>query len=660
MIYPHWCSLTVPQSKCSDIRLTIYEKFMSLCKLENTHLHYGEQILFDELSLQLDPGERLCIIGRNGVGKSTLLKYILGTVDVDSGSRWLGDGIRVATLDQELPPADGRSVYEFVAAGMPALGADLNAYEVLIHQGVDADLVEMERVQQRIEAADGWRVQTRIQQVLTKLELDGDVKMNSLSGGWRRRVALAQALVIEPDILLLDEPTNHLDIAAIQWLEQQLQNFAGALVFITHDRAFLRSVANRIGELDRGELRVWRGDYDGFLEFKKQQLDAEERQNALFDKKLAQEEVWIRQGIKARRTRNEGRVRALKKLRDERGQRREQLSSARMEHGGDVASGKLVAELKNVSFGWEDKSIIKNFTSTIIRGDKIGLIGPNGIGKSTLLKLILGDIEPKDGSVRMGTKLSVAYFDQMRDQLDPEKSAMDNISEGRDSVEINGKPRHIMSYLQDFLFTGERARTPIKTLSGGERNRILLAKLFSKPSNLLVMDEPTNDLDAETLELLEDILVEYTGTLLLVSHDRQFLNNVVSSSIAFEGNGTVKEYVGGYDDWVRQGGVWPQTGQSGLPAANSVEAIEKVPAVKAAPAKKLSYKLQRELDKLPAELEKLEGQVEAVQAKMAAPDFYQQDPSTVDEALKSLAAIEKTLAQRYERWEELEGLQNDL
>ncbi|WP_045859936.1 ATP-binding cassette domain-containing protein [Teredinibacter purpureus] len=633
---------------------------MSLCKLENTHLHYGEQILFDELSLQLDPGERLCIIGRNGVGKSTLLKYILGTVDVDSGSRWLGDGIRVATLDQELPPADGRSVYEFVAAGMPALGADLNAYEVLIHQGVDADLVEMERVQQRIEAADGWRVQTRIQQVLTKLELDGDVKMNSLSGGWRRRVALAQALVIEPDILLLDEPTNHLDIAAIQWLEQQLQNFAGALVFITHDRAFLRSVANRIGELDRGELRVWRGDYDGFLEFKKQQLDAEERQNALFDKKLAQEEVWIRQGIKARRTRNEGRVRALKKLRDERGQRREQLSSARMEHGGDVASGKLVAELKNVSFGWEDKSIIKNFTSTIIRGDKIGLIGPNGIGKSTLLKLILGDIEPKDGSVRMGTKLSVAYFDQMRDQLDPEKSAMDNISEGRDSVEINGKPRHIMSYLQDFLFTGERARTPIKTLSGGERNRILLAKLFSKPSNLLVMDEPTNDLDAETLELLEDILVEYTGTLLLVSHDRQFLNNVVSSSIAFEGNGTVKEYVGGYDDWVRQGGVWPQTGQSGLPAANSVEAIEKVPAVKAAPAKKLSYKLQRELDKLPAELEKLEGQVEAVQAKMAAPDFYQQDPSTVDEALKSLAAIEKTLAQRYERWEELEGLQNDL
>ncbi|WP_075185241.1 ATP-binding cassette domain-containing protein [Teredinibacter haidensis] len=631
---------------------------MPLCKIENAHLHYGEQILFDNLMLQLDPGERLCIIGRNGVGKSTLLKCVEGIVDLDSGSRWLDDGVRVASLPQELPPADETRVYDFVAAGLPALGADLKEFDSLVAQGNGADLQQMARVQQRIEAADGWSIQTRIEQVLTRLELDGEQRMNQLSGGWRRRAALAQALVIEPDVLLLDEPTNHLDIAAIQWLEQQLQSFSGALVFITHDRAFLRAVANKVGELDRGILRLWSGDYDGFLEFKQQQLDAEEKQNALFDKKLAQEEVWIRQGIKARRTRNEGRVRALEKMRNDRGLRREQLSNARIEHGSDIASGKLVAELNNISFAWQDKPIINAFTSTIIRGDKIGLIGPNGIGKSTLLKLILGDLVPQQGNVRLGTKLSVAYFDQMRDQLDLGKSAIDNISEGADTIEVNGRPRHIMSYLQDFLFTGERARTPIKTLSGGERNRILLAKLFSKPSNLLVMDEPTNDLDAETLELLETILVDYSGTLLLVSHDREFLNNVVTSTIAFEGRGVVKEYVGGYEDWIRQGGVWPNEGTSTQAVTAKEQLQESVAPVSTVAAKKLSYKLQRELDGLPAELEALEKELDEMQQQMSSPDFYSQEKALVNGIMDKLSVLEAKLASRYERWEELESMRD--
>lgn len=631
---------------------------MPLCKLDNIHLHYGEQILFDNMSLQLDRGDRLCIIGRNGVGKSTLLKVIQGRAELDAGDFWLDDSVCVASLDQDLPEASEHSVYAFVANGLPSLGADLSLYESLVAKGENADLRELERVQHRIEVVDGWRVQTRIEQVLTRLELNGEQLMKNLSGGWRRRAALAQALVREPDILLLDEPTNHLDIAAIQWLEQQLLNFSGALVFITHDRAFLRAVANQVGELDRGDMRLWQGDYEGFLAFKQQQLDAEEKQNALFDKRLAQEETWIRQGIKARRTRNEGRVRALKKMRDERAQRRELLSSARIEHGSDMSSGKLVAELQSVNFAWGEKVIMQDFSSTIIRGDKIGLIGPNGVGKSTLLKLILGDLAPQSGKIRLGTKLSVAYFDQMRDTLELEKSAIDNVSGGRDFIEVNGKPRHIMSYLQDFLFTGERARTSIKTLSGGERNRILLAKLFSKPSNLLVMDEPTNDLDAETLELLESILVEYSGTLLLVSHDRQFLNNVVLSTIAFEGAGVVKEYVGGYDDWIRQGGVWPQAEsfQERLESNSSVSNTSLQPAEEPKATKKLSYKLQRELDSLPGELEGLEKKLESLHQETAAFGFYDKSAAEVNEKMQQLVDVQAQLDSRYERWEELESM----
>ncbi|VUD66271.1 ABC transporter ATP-binding protein uup [Thalassocella blandensis] len=638
---------------------------MPLLKLTQLGLHYGEQIIFDGVDLQVEKGDRLCLIGRNGVGKSTLLKTIEGAVDTDDGNRWVDPAIRIASLSQELPEAQDCTVYDFVAAGMPRLVEDLRRYDELATQSDTASLSEMEVLQQRIETVDGWSLQNRIEQVLTRLDINGQLKLNSLSGGWRRRVSLAQALVTQPDILLLDEPTNHLDIAAIQWLEQHLLSFAGAIIFITHDRAFLRKVANKIGELDRGRLTLWNGDYEGFLTLKEQQLEVEAKHNELFDKRLAQEEVWIRQGIKARRTRNEGRVRALKKMREERAQRRVVSGNAKIEHSGDVASGKLVAELKNISFGWENKKVINDFTSTIIRGDKIGLIGPNGIGKSTLLKIILGDLKPQSGSVKLGSKLSVGYFDQTRAQLDLEKSAIDNIAEGRDYIEINGKSKHIISYLQDFLFSGERARTAIKSLSGGERNRILLAKLFSKPSNLLVMDEPTNDLDAETLELLEQLLVDYEGTLLLVTHDREFLDNVVGSTIAFEGNAQLKEYIGGYEDWLRQGGVWPDIHSDASPAAEKAAATatssQSVTAAsssttKVNKTKKLSYKLQRELDALPAELEELEGKVELMQQEVAAPEFYQQDSEVMQQKLEAFNQLQSHLQQRYERWEELESM----
>jgi len=633
---------------------------MPLVKLSNMHLHYGEQVIFDDLALQLEPGDRLCVIGRNGVGKSTLLKAINGDLHADSGSVWQDPAIVIASLSQDLPKADEMTVYDFVASGMAEVVRDLALYEECSMSTEPVAMKQMEVLLHRIDAADGWNLNNRIEQVLTRLDLDGTVQMDQLSGGWRRRASLAQALVRQPDILLLDEPTNHLDIAAIRWLEEHLAAFAGAIVFITHDRAFLRSVANKIAELDRGRMTVWDGNYDSFLVFKEQQLATEEKHNALFDKRLAQEEVWIRQGIKARRTRNEGRVRALKKMREERSQRRERPKNATLAHSAELPSGKLVAELTKIDFAWGDKHLIRNFSAVIQRGDKVGLIGPNGIGKSTLLKLILGHIEPKQGSVRLGTKLSVAYFDQMRDQLDLEKNAIDNIAGGRDSIEIDGKQKHIISYLQDFLFSGERARTPIKALSGGERNRILLAKLFSKPSNLLVMDEPTNDLDAETLELLEDLLSRYEGTLLLVSHDREFLDNVVTSSIAFEGDAVLNEYIGGYSDWIRQGGVWPD--QEGANAA--VEELAE-PVVEAASekesatpkAKKLSYKLARELELLPRELESLEQQVASQHEIVAAADFYQGDQEEVAKTLASLEALELSLTEKYARWEELEAMQ---
>nr|WP_324260021.1 ATP-binding cassette domain-containing protein [Cellvibrio fontiphilus] len=634
---------------------------MSLIKIEKAGLSYGLQVLLDGVDLTIERGQRLCLIGRNGTGKSSLLKVIADEVDLDKGEVIKQTGIRIARLEQDLPEADDRLVFDAVAAGAHGIGELLAEYRSLSHSAdiSDQQLERMTQLQQQIEANDGWALQQKVEEIISRLDLPADRFMRELSGGWRRRVALARALVLEPDVLLLDEPTNHLDIAAIEWLEKQLLSFNGALVFITHDRSLLQALATHIAELDRGHLRYWEGDYTSFLVYREQALADEARHNELFDKKLAQEEVWIRQGIKARRTRNEGRVRALKALRETRSQRRELVGKANFSLATSGDSGKLVADLSDVSYAWGDKPVVKNFSTRIMRGDRIGLVGANGAGKSTLLKLILGELEPQGGSVKLGTNLQIAYFDQLRDQLDLNKNAVDNIAEGREFIDIDGKSKHIFSYLSDFLFSGERARTPLRALSGGERNRVLLAKLFSKSANLLVLDEPTNDLDVETLELLEDILTDYPGTLLLVSHDRAFLNNIVSSVIAFEGRGNVLEYVGGYDDWLRQGGKWTQADE--LPASTAPVAEKNaVDAPKvAAKSKKLSYKFQKEFDELPQKIEQLEAKLDALTAITGAADFYSQAATTVEQKLQELAAVQQALDDCFERWAELEDMQQE-
>ncbi len=647
---------------------------MSLIKIEKAYLSYGLQVLLDEVDLVVEKGHRLCLIGRNGAGKSSLLKVIAGEVDLDKGDVVLQSGVRIARLEQDLPDADDRLVFDSVASAFPGLGELLSEYHHLAHgtEFTEEVLARMEKLQHDIEARDGWLMQQKVEAILTRLDLPAEKYMRELSGGWRRRVALARALVLEPDVLLLDEPTNHLDIAAIDWLEKQLLSFNGALVFITHDRSLLQTLATHIVELDRGNLRYWSGDYASYLVYREQALAEEARHNDLFDKRLAEEEVWIRQGIKARRTRNEGRVRALKELRNVRSERREVIGKASFSLASGEASGKLVAELTNVSYAWGNKKIVENFSTTIVRGDRIGLVGANGAGKSTLLKLILGELQEQKGSVRLGTSLTVAYFDQLRDQLDLNQSAVDNIAEGREFIEIDGKSKHIFSYLSDFLFSGERARTPLRALSGGERNRVLLAKLFSKSANLLVLDEPTNDLDVETLELLEEILTDYKGTVLLVSHDRAFLNNIVSSVIAFEGRGNVLEYVGGYDDWLRQGGKWTE---SDLPESSvalqtilsdHAQPIEKSTLQQStlnqtgkvqARIKKLSYKLQKEFDELPKSIEALEQSVAAFKSQISASDFYVQPLSWREEKLRALAQAELQLETCFERWAELEDMQ---
>ena len=641
---------------------------MSLIKIEKAGLSYGLQVLLDGVELSIERGQRLCLIGRNGTGKSSLLKVIDGEVDLDKGEVIRQTGIRVARLEQDLPEADDRLVFDAVAAGAKGVGELLAEYRLLSHAHdiSDNQLARMADLQHQIEANDGWALQQKVDEIISRLDLPAERYMRELSGGWRRRVALARALVIEPDVLLLDEPTNHLDIAAIEWLEKQLLNYNGALVFITHDRSLLQALATHIAELDRGHLRYWEGDYASFLVYREQALADEARHNELFDKRLAQEEVWIRQGIKARRTRNEGRVRALKALRETRSQRREVVGKANfsLASGGD--SGKLVADLVDVSYSWGDKKIVNQFSSRIMRGDRIGLVGANGAGKSTLLKLILGELQPQSGSVKLGTNLEVAYFDQLRDQLDLDKNAVDNIAGGREFIEVDGKSKHIFSYLSDFLFSGERARTPLRALSGGERNRVLLAKLFSKSANLLVLDEPTNDLDVETLELLEDILTEYTGTLLLVSHDRAFLNNIVSSVIAFEGRGNVLEYVGGYDDWLRQGGKWtqadelPSTSVSEPVIAQKKTAVSATESIKApTKVKKLSYKFQKEFDELPQKIELLEQQLSELQVVTSASDFYSKSPDLVEKKLQELAGVQQQLDDCFERWAELEDMQQE-
>ncbi|MFD1383721.1 ATP-binding cassette domain-containing protein [Rhodanobacter aciditrophus] len=635
---------------------------MSLLTLDQVSVAFGHNPLLSKVSFSADAGERVAIIGRNGAGKSTFLKIVAGEIIPDEGVVRVEGGMRVAQLPQELPEANNKTVREVVSEGAGDIHDMMLRYNALLEDFSDANADEMASIQNELDKRGGWDLEQRVNHMIQRLALPADKLMSELSGGWRRRVILAQALLSNPDVLLLDEPTNHLDVPTIEWMESQLKQFRGLILFITHDRRFLENLANRIVELDRGNILSYSGTIHGFLEYKEKLLEEEARANALFDKRLAEEEVWIRQGIKARRTRNEGRVRALKALREERKERINRQGTAKMTLETKEKSGKLVAEFNQVAHAFGDKLILRPMDLMVSRGDRIGLIGPNGCGKSTFLKILLGQLTPNEGSVRQGTKLEIAYFDQLRDQLNPEETVANNVAEGKETIEINGQSRHIIGYLQDFLFPPERARTPVKALSGGERNRVLLAKLFTKSANLLVLDEPTNDLDVETLELLEELLMNYDGTLLLVSHDRAFLDNVVTSSIAFEGDGVVREYVGGYEDWIRQGGQFPT--ESTLEVEKPVKVEKKAAPVeetKAPPAKpkaKLSYKLQREFDGMPDVLANFEADLEALNEKAAAPDFYTGDQDVVQKTLADIATKEQALEDAMERWVELEEMQN--
>ena len=605
--------------------------------------------------MQIDPGERVCLVGRNGTGKSTLMHVMRGAIVPDDGNVWRKSGLRVAYLAQDLPVDETRTVFEVITDGLEAMGAAMveyhHALQVVMDDHSEAAMETLSRAQQALDAGDGWRLEQRVEEVISRLDLPADKSLDSLSGGFKRRVLLAQALVLEPDLLLLDEPTNHLDIEGIQWLEEFLRGWNGSLLFITHDRAFLQSLATRIVELDRGALTSWPGDYANYLVKREERLAVEAEHNAKFDKKLAEEEVWIRQGIKARRTRNEGRARALQALRNERMQRREQQGKARLEMSQADASGKLVVEVENATVGYGETPVIRDFSAKIVRGDRIGIIGPNGVGKSTLLKLLLGELQPQQGTVKLGTKLKVAYFDQQRAQLDLDKSVIDNLNLGGDMVSINGREKHVMGYLQDFLFPPQRVRSPVSSLSGGERNRLLLARLFTQPANLLVMDEPTNDLDVETLELLEELLGDYNGTLLLVSHDRAFVDNVVTSTLVFEDEGRVNEYVGGYNDWLRQRKVVAPEAKVNK-SANARAADGSTPKR----AKKLSYKDKHELASLPAQIEALESEQSTLQEQINEPGFYQQDKAAIDAGLARLEQLQAELTTGYQRWEALEAL----
>lgn len=629
---------------------------MPLLKLDAVSIAFGHHQLLDHIKLVVEKGERICLIGRNGEGKSTLLKIIEGVVIPDSGEVWRQSGLRLARLEQDLPITDKTSVFEFVSGGLAELGETISAYhemaDKVAHTPTKENLKKLDKLQHELEANEGWRLHQQVQRVLSRLQLEPDKSMEALSGGWQRRASLARALVSEPDLLLLDEPTNHLDIEAIQWLEDKLAGFRGGLLFVTHDRALLQRLATRIIELDRGQLTSWSGGYQDYLTKKEATLESERVQDAKFDKKLATEERWIRQGVKARRTRNEGRVRALKILRQDRAQRRELGGQVKLSIDSSITSGKLAIEVKNISFSYGDYPIVENFSLRLLRGDRIGLIGPNGVGKTTFFKLLLKEIKPDKGSVRHGTRLQIAHFDQLREHLDLEKSVVDNLNLGSDMVDINGKQRHAVSYLGDFLFAPERVRSPVKSLSGGERNRLLLARLFTRPANFLVLDEPTNDLDIETLELLEAMLVDYSGTLLIVSHDRTFLDNVVTSTLVFEGNGNVKEYLGGYQDWVQRSALEAdKTRESKKPKVVAKEKREKQPN-----QKKLNYKQARELEQLPGIIEALESEQAMLTTEMAQQDFYQQSDEKISETAERAKQVDVELRQSYERWEILELL----
>ncbi|MDX1823448.1 MAG: ATP-binding cassette domain-containing protein [Thiohalomonadales bacterium] len=628
-----------------------------LLTLKNVSLSYGHVSLLDNVDLALESGERVCLVGRNGTGKSSLLRLIYGETLPDDGEIWRRDNLRIARLEQDLPAGVKGTVFEVVADGLKELGELVSRYHhalaELQQDQTDRHVQALSELTQALDAADGWRFEQRVETAISKLALPADQPMQTLSGGMQRRVLLARALVSEPDLLLLDEPTNHLDIDGVLWLEEFLRDFNGALMFITHDRAFLQNLASRILELDRGQLTSWPGDYSHYLRKREERLAVEAEHNAQFDKKLAQEERWIRQGIKARRTRNEGRVRALKTLRAERANRRDQPGKVRLELEPGEQSGKLVVEVEHARLSLGGQEIIHDFSTRIMRGDRVGIIGPNGAGKSTLIRVLLGELPVDSGKVRLGSKLQVAYFDQARAQLDPEKSVLDNLNQGSEILTINGRQRHVISYLQDFLFPPQRVHSPVKSLSGGERNRLLLAQLFTRPTNLLVLDEPTNDLDMETLELLEELLSEFNGTILLVSHDRAFLDNVVTSVLVFEGEGQVREYVGGYEDWHR---YQQQRINTAVVSSKSPKLAKSAKTnAKAQPDKrKLSYKEQRELEQLPEKIEQLEIRQQELQEQISDSGFYKQDDAHITATLGQLDEISKKLEQAYARWEALE------
>ncbi|HUH91121.1 MAG TPA: ATP-binding cassette domain-containing protein [Lysobacter sp.] len=628
---------------------------MSLITLNSVDYSVGGPLLLENVELSIEPGERIALIGRNGAGKSTLLRLLSGTIHPDDGEIRREGGRRIARLEQEVPKDATGTVFDVVAAGMGELGGWLAEYHRLSHAEVfDGDALA--EVQTKIETANGWGADQRVVETLDRLALDGDAAFAGLSGGMKRRVLLARALVSAPDLLLLDEPTNHLDIEAIDWLEDFLKNsWKGALVFVTHDRRFLRALATRIVEIDRGQVTSWPGDWANYERRREERLNAEAQENARFDKMLAQEEIWIRQGIKARRTRDEGRVRRLEAMRVDRAKRRDRTGNVRMDLAQAESSGKKVVEAKHVSFDFGGKPLMRDVSTTIFRGDRIGLIGPNGSGKTTLLKVLLGELQPREGEVRTGSNLQIAYFDQYRATLREDWNALENVSEGREFVEVGGKQKHVIGYLQDFLFTPERARAPITRLSGGERNRLLLAKLFAQPSNLLVMDEPTNDLDVETLELLEELLGEYPGTLLLVSHDRDFLDNVVTSTLVMEGDGRVGEYVGGYTDWLRQRRVPDAEATGGKSNSMPVSPIAAAATTPTKPKRKLGYKEARELEKLPAQIEALEARLAGMTAEMNEPAFYQRDSAAITAHTTALADVQAELDAAYARWAELDS-----
>ena len=628
---------------------------MILLSLKDVSLAYGHNPLLKDVNFQIEKGERVCLVGRNGTGKSTMFRVISGQAEPDDGEIWHPETLRISYLEQEVPTDMDMSIYEVVASGLGNLGQLLSEYHKALHDihPGDEQLQRVTDLQHRIEDLDGWNIEQKINTVLSKLDLDQDKKLMNCSGGMRRRVLLAQALVSEPELLLLDEPTNHMDIAAINWLEEFLKAYQGALMFITHDRTFLRNMATRIVELDRGVLSSFPGNYERYLERKEAMLEIEARANAKFDKKLSEEEAWIRKGIKARRTRNEGRVRALESMREARRQRIDMQGKASLNVDTGEVAGKIVADLQRVSFNYGDHCIINDLSTRILRGDRVGIIGPNGSGKSTLLKMILGELKPDKGRVIMGTKLETAYFDQSRSQLNLEKSVRNNMSEGSDYVNVKGRPRHVIGYLKSFLFPPERVDTPVKALSGGERNRLLLAKLFTQPANMLVLDEPTNDLDVDTLELLEDLLTEYDGTLLLVSHDRTFLDNVVTSTLVFEGEGQVGEYVGGYEDWLRQRKNPMMEIKKDRPVENSDKPAGQQKNEKT--KTKLSYKEQRELEALPALIEELEERIQGIEQQISASEFYQQDKDTISNTLAELDKFRIELQKSYDRWEVLDN-----